>query len=129
MLSWATTTIGTIPHRVDFKMGVHTLTADEPLENGGKDAGPNPLGLLLASLGACTAITLKKRADDAGWPLEALEVDLRFSERAGALHIERILSFAGDLSDVQRNEMLTAADQTPITCLLQSGLRIRTELA
>jgi len=39
--------------------GPHHLLADEPEDHGGSDAGPNPYELLLASLGACTGMTLR----------------------------------------------------------------------
>ena len=36
----------------EIVMGPHRIVADEPPENGGQDAGPNPFALLTAALGA-----------------------------------------------------------------------------
>ena len=37
-------------YRVDITNGTHTWRADEPLDLGGDDTGPNPYDLLLGSL-------------------------------------------------------------------------------
>jgi putative redox protein len=50
----------TIPaYRVDLRAGRRKLMADEPVADGGGDAGPSPFGLLLSGLAACTATTLR----------------------------------------------------------------------
>jgi len=36
----------------EILVGTHRLTADEPVEGGGTDAGPTPYDFLLAALGA-----------------------------------------------------------------------------
>ena len=58
----------------------HHLTADEPKDEGGEDAGPNPYELLLSALGACTAMTVQMFAKRKGWPLESIEVALQHSD-------------------------------------------------
>lgn len=128
-MTWATAAIGSVPFRVDISIGGHALVADETAMGGGADEGPTPYDFLLAGLGACTAIGLKKFAEDRRWPLEGLDVDLRFINRSGALGIERILSIVGDLDQAQRDQLLDAANQTPMTTLLSRGFRIHTEWA
>ena len=48
----------------DVAMGRHAMKADEPERLGGADSGPAPYQILLASLGACTSITLRMYAED-----------------------------------------------------------------
>ena len=62
----------------------HVLRADEPLEAGGDDAGPNPYEYLLAALGNCTSMTLLLYARRKGIPLEKVTVELEDSR----IHVE-----------------------------------------
>ena len=56
----------------DMLDGRHALVADEPVNAGGKDAGPNPYELLLMSLGACTSMTLRLYARRTSFPLTSI---------------------------------------------------------
>src|SRR5690348_8836640 len=51
-------------------VGPHRLVADEPVQVGGLDSGPNPYDLVLAGLGACTAMTLRLYAERKKLPLD-----------------------------------------------------------
>src|ERR1700737_3492584 len=52
---------GTGTYTQQTPAGHHRLTADEP-QPIGADTGPNPYDLLLAALGACTAMTVRMYA-------------------------------------------------------------------
>jgi putative redox protein len=62
--------------QVEVRTGKHSLLSDEPVEFGGTDAGPTPYDLLLASLAACKAITMRMYASRKGWPLEGVEIQM-----------------------------------------------------
>jgi putative redox protein len=79
--------------------GHHRLTADEPIARGGSDSGASPYELLLASLGACTSITLRMYAGRKDWELGKITVGLRYTaaeDQKG--HIDRRLSFSKPLT-------------------------------
>lgn len=70
----------TVPYRVELSDDQgHAWAADEPLEAGGGNAGPTPESLVLASLGACTAITVKMVAARRQWPLDEVRVELQLN--------------------------------------------------
>lgn len=127
-MAHGTARIGDMPWRTAIEVGGHALVADEPAALGGRGAGPAPYDLLLASLGACTAITLKMYAARKGWPLESLEVDLRTVGGREAMRIERKLTIAG-LDDEQQARLADIAERTPVTLTLKAGVPIDTHLA
>lgn len=120
--------IATARYRTDIRAGTHDLTADEGAALGGADAGPAPYELLLAALGACTAMTLKMYAERKGWPLEALEVDLAYLKVDEAMRIDRRLSLEGPLDADQRARLADIAERTPVTLTLKGGVTIVTRL-
>jgi putative redox protein len=106
----------------------HTLTSDEPVKRGGTGTGPAPFDLLLASLGACTAITLRMYADRKQWTLGAINIQLRLVKVADDQHIERTISLGSTLDAEQRSKLLEIADKTPVTRALAPGVRVQTTL-
>src|SRR5919109_5619618 len=70
--------------RTQVTAGGRQLIADEPKEAGGTDAGPSPYELLLAALGACTAMTLKMYVGRKKLPITDVEVLLSFDR----IHID-----------------------------------------
>ena len=122
----------------EIRAGGHRLTADEPADVGGLDSGPGPYDLLLASLGACTSMTIRLYADQKKLPLHRVEVRLRHDRiyaadcaecetKEGLLdHIERVISLEGELDAKQRAKLMEIADKCPVHRTLTSEVRIHT---
>lgn len=121
--------LGRTNYRVDLKAGRHhVLVADERQAHGGADAGPAPYEYLLSGLAACTAITLRMYAERKSWPLEHVQVDLRFIRTGKAARVERELVLDGALTEDQRLRLADVAERTPVTLTLKSGVEINTQL-
>lgn len=127
-MAHGTAHIGKDRYRTRIEVSGHSLIADEPAALGGAGIGPAPYDLILAGLGACTAITLRMVADRKEWPLESLDVALRLRGGKGDLNIERVLTIVG-LDDDQRAVLADIAERTPVTLTLKGGIPITTTLA
>ena len=120
------TVINEHQHVQQIVSGHHHLTADEAVSAGGSDAGLAPRELLLASLGADTAVALRKHAMQANWTLGKITVGVRWSRDVGGKeHIERRLSFARLLTAGQKAQLLEVAAATPVTSVIGAGIEIR----
>ncbi|KAB7770162.1 OsmC family protein [Xanthomonas maliensis] len=120
---------GAVPYTVTIDDGQHQWQGDTQPANGGADAGPDPEAQVLGALGACTAITVSMVAARKQWPLTAVHVHLRYSERAGSVTtIERELVLEGALDDAQRTRLLEVAEKCPIHRLLTGEVRVATAL-
>jgi uncharacterized OsmC-like protein len=126
--------------RQDVEAGPHRIIVDEPVALGGTDEGATPYALLLAALGACTAITLRLYARTKGWPLETVEVRLSHDKihakdcatcetKEGRLdRIEREIVVGGPLTEEQRNRLGEIADRCPVHRTLTSEIHIHTRV-
>jgi putative redox protein len=121
-------------------IGPHHLLADEPVPAGGGDSGPSPYELLLAGLGACTAMTLRLYADQKQLGLARVSVSLTHQKihaadcatcetKEGKLdRIDRTIALEGPLNEAQRARLLEIADKCPVHRTLTSEVEIRTAL-
>ncbi len=124
-------------YRTDVTARAHRLTADEPTALGGTDQGMNPLELLLASIGACMAMTMRMYADRKGWPLIAARVHLRrapvradpnlalrMAGTQAVTELERVIELDGQLDDEQRARIIEIADRCPVKRTIEAGVRM-----
>nr|VFJ48753.1 MAG: putative redox protein [Candidatus Kentron sp. DK] len=115
----------------------HSLLADEPLDYGGADIGPSPYELLLASLGACTAMTIRMYANHKKLPIEKVSVRLDHEKvdakecpdcktKEGKVdRITREIHVEGDLTPEQRKRVATIANRCPVHRTLQGEIADR----
>ena len=121
------TAIGVTPYEVTVTAGRHSLTADEPAARGGADAGPAPYDLVLAGLGACSAITLRMYAERKQLTLRSLQIELSFHREGDRHLIRRVVHLDADLTPEQRARFADIIERTPVTLTLKNGSEITTE--
>ncbi len=125
-------------YQQEVMSGPHRFLADEPVSFGGLDSGPGPYDLLLASLGACTSMTLRIYADRKGLPLDRVTVKLTHKK----VHVEdceecegksrtidridRTIALEGALDADTRARLMEIADKCPVHRTLKTVNEIRT---
>ena len=131
---WVSARTGPNGFRTEVDVRDHIFVADEPASVGGADGGPTPYDYLLASIGACTAMTLRMYANRKGWPLEEAVVRFRTarshaadcadcsSRPVGLTRLEREVELHGPLTAEQRQRLLSIADRCPVKQTLERGI-------
>lgn len=107
--------------------GGHLIYADEPEDKGGTNEAMTPGCLLLASLGSCTAITLRMYADRKEIPLTYIRIQLYINnedEMDATTRIIRKIEMEGELTQEQRTRLMQIADKCPIHQLLSHPIAI-----
>lgn len=126
--STVTAHIGSTNFQVLLDDGKHTWIADEPESVGGGNRGPDPVTILMSSLGACTSITLKMYAQRKGWALADVRVAISLETGDEGSTLDRSIVLEGDLTDEQRERLLQIANACPVHKILTNTVSIRTGL-
>lgn len=112
----------------DIEAGHFGMQSDEPVALGGQGKGPAPFDLYLASLAACTAITLRMYAERKDWDLGEFSAELKLTrDDDGSLHVHRVLHATGPLDDAQWQRLLEIVANTPVTKAMREGVDITSE--
>ncbi len=119
----------------EIRAGNHTVLADEPTSVGGTDLGPNPKELVLAALGACTAMTLQMLAARKGWDLQKVTVTVSeqlVADPANAgkqiTQITEQINIVGNLAAAEVKRLESAASACPVYKLLTGPKQVLTSL-
>lgn len=114
-----------------------TLMADEKVENGGTDTGPEPPELFLSTLGACAVITMKLYAQRKGWDLQRVEVELEIEKADPAEYpevskgapflniIHKRYTFTGSLDAEQKTRLMEIGGKCPVARIVSNPILFR----
>jgi uncharacterized OsmC-like protein len=129
--------------RQNTKLETEFLAADtEAADQAGRDLHPvhviqelSPYGLMLGSLGACTAILLHSYARNHDVKLQEVEMRMTYG-RVFATDckeceekdkytegIDAELGFTGELSPAERNKLFLISQHCPVHKILHNGIR------
>ena len=110
---------GTLSHAVEMRD--HTVTADEPKDQGGEDTGPSPQELLAASLASCTAITMEMYAQRKGWELGDVTVDVNYepAQRGSPTRFRMVVNFPKEVPEDQRERLMQIGAKCPVHRVLE----------
>ena len=123
------------------RVGRHAILADEPVSYGGDDSGLSPYDLLMASLGACTSMTIRMYAERKSIPLDRVRIVLRHQKihaadcadcetKGGRIdRVDRVVELTGALDPAHRQKLLEIADKCPVHRTLHSEVSVTTSLA
>lgn len=106
----------------------NTLIADEPVEIGGKNLGFSPHELLISALAACTNATLRMYADRKQWDLQEVKTNIELlpDESGQKTILNRQIELIGNLSNEQKERLMTVANKCPIHKALSNPIEINT---
>lgn len=124
--------IGKEKYTTTVRYGDLEMLADEPEDLGGQNKGLAPDQLLLSSLGACKAITMKMYADRKEWPLEKIHIQLQSevqrSERQQTTYIRCNIVIEGNLDEEQKQRIHTIGERCPIQKTLENPIVVESNL-
>ncbi len=113
----------------ESRMGNHALAIDVPEGMGGRDRGPQPPQLFIASLGSCVAALVADYCNHHDISAEGLEVTVSFDKAEHPTHLTNIRALVmlphADLGQGHRETVLRrVAEHCPVHETLCAGERM-----
>lgn len=123
-----TASIKKVPYRIEIKSATgNEVIADEPLANGGQDAGFSPKELLAAALSACTSATLRMYIDRKGWDISEIKVETDLIQVDNRTLFTRKIEFSEKIDDEKRNRLIQIANACPVHKILSNPIEFKIE--
>jgi len=117
----------------DTRLGRHTLITDVPEEMGGKDRGPAPPQLFIASLGACVGALVAQYCERKGTDTRDMTVEVAFEKlshpaRLADIHVTVRLPHADVSSGRCRDALVKVAEHCPVHATIETVKGIRFDI-
>lgn len=101
----------------ETQLGNHTLTTDVPPAMGGKDRGPTPPEVFVASLGACVAAFVADYCQRTGIDTRDLSVDVSFEKAENPIRLVNLkvrVNLPHGECGTRREAVLRVAEHCPV---------------
>lgn len=99
----------------------HSLIADEPVDIGGDNKGPDPFAFILAGLSSCITITLRMYIQRKKMDVDRIAVDATLNEDK---EISVTMEIEGNITDKERERLAQIADMCPVHKYLKTEATI-----
>jgi putative redox protein len=120
----ATASIGTDLYKTQLTARTHSVTADEPLDVGGKDLGPRPGDFLRMSLASCTAITLRMYANRKNMDIKQIDVTVSNGPTTDKTVYQTEIQITGNVTAEERERLMLIAKKCPVHKILINPIEI-----
>ncbi len=112
----------------EAQMRHHYAATDMLVTKGGSDNAPTPMEYLLTAIGGCVSITLRIYAENKGWDLGEITVNMTQETIKTENGIQKKLieqiSFEKRITDNQRKRLLSVAGKCPIAKMVKEKTEI-----
>ncbi|MDO5510907.1 MAG: OsmC family protein [Weeksellaceae bacterium] len=98
---------------------------DEPEFKGGSNVAPMPIEYLLGALASSIGINMRSYADEQGWDVGEIDVEVRFhkGENDERIALEKV-TFGNEISDEQHAALIEASKNCPVSKMLFSEVHV-----
>jgi putative redox protein len=123
--------IGTQKYLCKIQWRNGSIIMDEPNDIGGRDLGPDPHSLMLASLAGCTLSTLRMYIDRKEWTIPEITICMNLilhNDEVFSTEIKRDIQFSNAISEEQKQRLLVIANKCPISKILENKITINTKI-
>ena len=122
--------IGTEKYQCTLEWRNGEIISDEPEDVGGKDLGPDPYTLLIASVASCALVTMRMYINRKNWDVPFLQVNVNLfqemlNDRSTTI-IDRDIIFPDTVSEEQKVKLKEIASLCPISKILENDVKLRT---
>jgi uncharacterized OsmC-like protein len=117
--------------RFDLTSGNHTVVTDQPVADGGGDAGMSPVELFVGSLASCVAYFVGRYCARHQIPCDGFTVDVEWSyaeqpHRVGAVELR--VNIPSAVTPEQREKLLKVANGCTVHQSITNPLKVEIHL-